>query len=82
MCVRLHVFSFISTHGGLGLQRDGISNVCDLAHIWSYTLHKGVRVILAHKLKQIYTLLINLVLLTAAGPDFAPAKTDVGGSST
>lgn len=68
------------SHGGLGLQRDGISNVCDLAHIWSYTLHKGGESYIS--LQRTHTPLINLVLLTAAGPDLAPAKMDVGGSST
>lgn len=68
--------------GRFGLQGDDISNVCDLAHIWTYMLHKGEESYISTQIEQIYTLLINLVLLTAAGPDFAPAKTDVGGSST
>lgn len=36
------VFSFMGSHEGVGgLQRDGISNVCDLAHIWSHPLRTG-----------------------------------------
>lgn len=43
LCVHisLSVFSCIWTHGEVGSTGDGISNVCDLAHIWTYTLHKG-----------------------------------------
>lgn len=31
----------VFVHVGVGRQRGGIGNVCDLAHIWSYTLREG-----------------------------------------
>lgn len=39
--LRVGVFSCVQTHERFDLQGDGISNVCDLAYIWSYTLHMG-----------------------------------------
>lgn len=69
---------YVITFGGW-VCGDTIGNMCDLAHIWSHT--QGGEWYIS---KEIHThaALINLVVLAAAGPDFAPAKTDVGGSST
>lgn len=76
----------MGSHEGVGgLQRDGISNVCDLAHIWSHPLRKGEWEGVGGYISSQNThtrMLINPVLLAAAGPDSAPAETDVGGSST
>lgn len=74
---------------GGGVCGDGIGNMCDLEHIWSHT-QGGERYISAHTHTgseththtHAHEALINLAVLAAAGPDFVPAKTDVGGSST
>lgn len=72
---------YVITSGGW-VCGDGIGNMCDLAHICSHT-QGGVRYI-SEQRTHTHTreALINLAVLAAAGPDFAPAKTDVGGSST
>lgn len=78
--------------GGGWVCGDGIGNMCDLEHIWSGTqggewyisaqhTHTGMETH-THTHSHTYEALINLAVLAAAGPDFVPAKTDVGGSST
>lgn len=74
---------YVITFGGW-VCGDAIGNMCDLAHIWSHT-QGGERYISkqrTHRKRYTHAALINLAVLAAAGPDFAPAKTDVGGSST
>lgn len=65
---------------GLGLS----GNMSDLVHIWSHTQggESYIREQRPQEEEYTHSALMNLAVLAAAGPDFAPAKTDVGGSST